>query len=66
MKILLEKNFQSLTASQKITKLNQILFIPLILFNHIYKRKDDDPEKLLYEDGYQLSKGLLTSVMSCI
>lgn len=58
------KEFSSLSKKQQNTKINQALFIPIILFNHIYRTIDDDRERKLYEDGYQLSKDLLTSVMS--
>ena len=64
LKKLVEINFSSLSEKQKITKLNQLLYIPLILFNDVYKKPDEDKEYLLYEYGYQLSKDLLTSVMS--
>lgn len=59
-----EKYFSNLNQKKKDTKLNQLLFIPIVLFNGIYRRLDDDQERLLYEDGYQLSKELLTSAMS--
>ena len=59
-----EKYFCTLSLKRKQTKLNQLLFIPIVLFNGIYRRLDDDRERLLYEDGYQLSKELLTSTMS--
>ena len=64
IKNIIEESFKNLTEKQKDTKLNQFLFIPLILFNNIYKKKNEDRDLLLYEYGYQLSKELLTSVMS--
>lgn len=61
---LVKIKFNSLSKNRQITKINQLLYIPLILFNNIYKSPNEDQERLLYEDGYQLSKDLLTSVMS--
>lgn len=64
IKKLIDSHFSALSERQKNTKLNQLLYIPLILFNDIYKNPDEDSDTLLYEYGYQLSKDLLTSVMS--
>lgn len=64
VKNIINKQFKNLSERQQKTKFNQMMFMPIILFNHIYRTIEDDRERLLYEDGYQLSKDLLTSVMS--